>query len=65
MPRESAFAWLPALFAAVMLAGGSASAAPLMAALCNGGSAEIPGKAPRRDCDTACHANCTRRKARA
>lgn len=63
MMRDSAFAFLPALFAAVMLASGSASAMPLMAALCNGGSAELPGKAPRRDCDQACHVGCTRRKA--
>ncbi len=64
MLREHALAWLPALVAAVMLAGGSATAMPMMGVLCNGGSAEIPGKAPRRDCDTACHAGCTRRRGR-
>ncbi len=63
--RESAFAFLPALVAAVMLASGSASAMPLMAALCNGGAAQLPGKAPRRDCDQACHVGCARRKAKA
>lgn len=65
MPRDNALFWLPALFAAVMLAGGSASAMPLTATLCNGGSAEIPGKPAPSDCDSACHAGCTRRKARA
>ena len=62
MMRDSAVAFLPALFAAVMLASGSAAAMPLMAALCNGGVAQLPGKAPRRDCDQACHFGCTRRK---
>jgi hypothetical protein len=65
MMRDSALAFLPALIAAVMLASGSAAAAPMLAALCNGGVAEIPGQTPRRDCDKACHVGCTRRKARA
>lgn len=63
--RDSALAFLPALFAVVMLMSGSASAMPLMAALCDGGAAELPGKAPRRDCDQACHVGCARRKAKA
>jgi hypothetical protein len=63
--RASALAYLPALLAALMLVSGSASAMPLMAALCNGGAAALPGKAPRRDCDQACHVGCTRRKAKA
>jgi hypothetical protein len=65
MMRDSALAFLPALIAAVMLASGSAAAAPMLAALCNGGVAEIPGQMPRRDCDKACHVGCTRRKAKA
>jgi hypothetical protein len=48
-----------------MLASGSAAAAPMLVALCNGGVAEIPGQTPRRDCDKACHVGCTRRKGRA
>lgn len=62
MPRDSLIAWLVALPAALMLATGSASAMPLMATLCNGGSAELPGKTQKSDCDKACHAGCQRRR---
>ena len=62
MPRDSLTAWLIALPAALMLATGSASAMPLMAALCNGGTAELPGKSQKSDCDKACHAGCQRRR---
>jgi hypothetical protein len=58
---------LPALLALVMLtaAAPARSAQMLTMALCNGGTAQVPGNAPaRRDCDTACHAACQRRKAR-
>jgi hypothetical protein len=58
---------LPALLALVMLTGTAPahSAQMLTMALCNGGSASVPGAPPtRRDCDTACHAGCQRRKAR-
>lgn len=65
MRRDTLLGWLPALIAAVMLAGGGASAAPApMAILCSGGSAEIPGQPMQRDCDKACHAGCERRKRR-
>jgi|GEM_PF-6871093 hypothetical protein len=60
--RDSACAFLPALFAAVMLAGGSAAALPMRATLCTGGIAESPGKAPAAGCDLACHAGCERRR---
>jgi hypothetical protein len=60
-----ALAWLPALFAAVMLASGSAWALPVRAALCSGGSAELPGRHPAKGCDQACHSGCQRRKGRA
>jgi hypothetical protein len=62
MPRDSLTAWLIALPAAMMLAAGSASAMPLMAALCTGGTAELPGKTQKSDCDKACHAGCQRRR---
>ena len=65
MMPDAPLAWLLSLFAAIMLASGSASAMPLMAALCIGGTTELPGKLPRRDCALACHAGCTRRKGRA
>jgi hypothetical protein len=65
MPRESLAAWLIALPAALMLAAGSASAMPLMAVLCNGGAAELPGQAGKVDCDKACHAGCQRRRGKA
>ncbi len=62
MRRDNAFAALPALLAAVLLAGGSAAALPMTVALCSGGSSELPGKVP--GCDQACHAGCQRRKGR-
>jgi hypothetical protein len=62
MPRDSLVAWLIALPAALMLAVGSAAAMPLMAALCNGGSAELPGSPNKQNCDKACHAGCQRRR---
>ena len=65
MHPDPSLRFLPALFAAVMLAGASpvgASAAMTMA-LCGGGSANVPGKAPSRDCDQPCHVGCNRRKA--
>ena len=62
MPRDSLPAWMLALCAAMMLAAGSASAMPVMAVLCNGGSAELPGNGDRQDCDKACHAGCQRRR---
>ena len=65
MPRDSLTAWLIALPAAMMLAAGSASAMPLTAALCNGGTAELPGKTGKADCDKACHAGCQRRRGKA
>lgn len=57
---------LPALLALVMLTGTAPARAQMLTmALCNGGSVGVPGNAPaRRDCDTACHAACQRRKAR-
>jgi hypothetical protein len=62
MPRDSLGAWAVAICAATMLAAGSAGATPLMAGLCNGGSAELPGKQRNQDCDKACHAGCQRRR---
>lgn len=58
-----AFAALPALFAAVMLAGGT-PALSLQVSLCSGGTAELPQKNPGKTCDQACHAGCQRRKGR-
>lgn len=65
MPRDSLIAWVIATCAGMMLAAGSASAAPLMAALCNGGSAELPGGTGDPDCEKACHAGCQRRRGKA
>ncbi len=62
MLRDSLPAWMIALPAAMMLAAGSASAMPLIAGLCNGGIAELPGEGRKPDCDTACHAGCQRRR---
>jgi len=62
MLRDSLAAWAIATSAAMMLAGGSASAMPAMTALCNGGSAELPRKTGKSDCDKACHAGCQRRR---
>jgi hypothetical protein len=58
---------LPALLALVMLTGTAPARAQMLTmALCNGGTASVPGNAPAgRDCDTACHAGCQRRKAAA
>lgn len=58
-----AFASLPALFAAVMLASGT-PALSMQVALCAGGSVELPQKAPGKTCDQGCHAGCQRRKGR-
>jgi hypothetical protein len=57
---------LPALIALVMLTATTPARAQMLTMeLCNGGSAQVPGNSPaRRDCDTACHAACQRRKAR-
>ncbi|WP_426163313.1 hypothetical protein [Sandarakinorhabdus sp. DWP1-3-1] len=65
MGRDKPVAWLPALIAAVLMAGGSAAALPMTVALCSGGSTEAPGKLPGKACDQACHAGCQRRKGRA
>ena len=65
MPRDSLIAWLIALPAALMLATGSAGAMPLMAALCNGGTASCPAEPGKADCDKACHAGCQRRRGKA
>jgi hypothetical protein len=63
--RDPFFA-LPALLALVTLTGTApARAQGMIMALCNGGSAPVPGNAPpRRDCDATCHAACQRRKAK-
>ena len=63
--RDRVWAWLPALVAGLMMVEGSAAAMPLQAALCGGGSGEMPGKVPGGDCATACHAGCGRRKGQA
>jgi hypothetical protein len=65
MLRDSLTAWVIALPAAMMLAAGSVSAMPLMAALCNGGSAQLPGQDGQQDCEKACHAGCQRRRGKA
>lgn len=65
MPRDSLIAWTIAICAAMMLASGSASAMPSMAAMCSGSSAELPGSTGEPDCDKTCHAGCQRRRGKA
>ncbi|MFZ4690833.1 MAG: hypothetical protein ACOYLS_16495 [Polymorphobacter sp.] len=61
--RDRPLLFLPALFAALMLAGTAPAraGAALTMALCAGGSAPVPGQPRRQDCDQACHAGCGRR----
>lgn len=63
--REGALPFLPALLALVMLAGASPARTQAMSAmvLCSGGTLGVPGAPSQRECDQACHAACSRRKA--
>lgn len=62
MVRDNPWLWVPAVVAGLMLIQGSAATMPLVAALCGGGGAGIPGNVPAGDCEKACHSGCTRRK---
>lgn len=61
--RREPLAHLPALIAIALAAVSlPAFSTTRLVALCSGGEVPLPGQAPNRDCDQACHIGCSRTK---